>query len=130
MMDRLHDQEPEVESMETEESLGFDIKKVERLVQVKEKKERLETRIMVKKLIQEMVRQVPAKSILEECLSRSVCVGEAGKLWKVMSEDMELQDEIERRIFQARKERRLESNRRQEKEKEARLLRKKVSEEL
>ena len=130
MMDRLHDQEPEVESMETGESLGFDIKKAERLAQVKEKKERLETRIMVKKLIQEMVRQVPAKSILEECLSRSVWVGEAGKLWKVMSEDMELQDDIERRIFQARKERRLESNIRQEKEKEARLLRKKVSEEL
>ena len=84
----------------------------------------------MKKLIQDMVRQVPAKTILEECLSRSVWVGEAGKLWKVMSEDMELQDEIERRIFQAKKERRLEDNRRLEKEKEARLLRKRVSEEL
>ena len=57
-------------------------------------------------------------------------VGEAGKLWAVMSEDVELQDEMERRIFQAKKERRLEGNRRLEKEKEARLLRKRVPEEL
>ena len=126
-MDRLQDQEPEVEKMETEESLGFDIKKVERLVQAKEKKEKLETRIMVRNLVQEMVRQVPVKSILEECLARSVWEGEARK---VIGEDLELQDEMERRILQARKERRLESNRRQEKEREARLLRKKVSEEL
>ena len=110
--------------------MGFDIKKVERLAQAKEKKEKLETRIMVRNLVQEMVRQVPVKSILEECLARSVWEGEARKLWKVIGEDLELQDEMERRILQARKERRLESNRRQEKEREARLLRKKVSEEL
>ena len=47
-----------------------------------------------------------------------------------MSEEVELQDEMERRIFQAKKERRLEGNRRLEKEREARLLRKRVSEEL
>ena len=85
---------------------------------------------MVKKLIQEIVRQVPVKSFLEECMRRSVWIGEAGKLWNVMREDVELQEEMERRIFQARKERRLEVNRRLEKEREARLLKKKVSEEL
>ena len=129
-MDRLDDLEPEVESMEVEESQGLDIIKAERLAQAKEKKEKLETKFMVQKLIQEMVIQVPDKSILEECLARSLWVGEARKLWKDISEDLELQDEMERRIFQDRKERRLENNRRQEKEKEARLLRKKVSEEL
>ena len=129
-MDRLDAQEPEVESMEVEESQGLDIKKVERLAQAKERKERLEIKLMVKDLIHDMVRQVPVKSILVECLSRSVWVGEAGNLWAVMGEDVKLQDEIERRIFKARKERRLESTRRLEKERESRLLRKKVSEEL
>ena len=129
-MDRLDAQEPEVKSMEVEESQGLDIKKVERLAQAKERKERLEIKLMVKDLIHDMVRQVPVKSILEECLSRSVWVGEAGKLWAVMGEDVKLQDEIERRIFKARKERRLESTKSLEKERESRLLRKKVSEEL
>ena len=101
--------------------MGFDIKKVERLAQAKEKKEKLETRIMVRNLVQEMVRQVPVKSILEECLARSVWEGEARKLWKVIGEDLELQNERERRILQARKERRLESNRRQDKDREESL---------
>ena len=43
-MDRLDDLEPEVESMEVEESQGLDILKAERLAQAKEKKERLETK--------------------------------------------------------------------------------------
>ena len=109
MMDRLGDQEPEVEGMEIEERMGFDIGKVERLALAKEKKEKLETRVMVRKLVQEMVRQVPVKSILEECLSKCVWEGEANRLWRVVEDDLELQEEMERRILQARKERRLES---------------------
>ena len=63
-------------------------------------------------------------------LRRSVWLGEAGNLWNVMRENVELQEEIERRIFQARKERRLEASRILENEREARMLKKKVSEEL
>jgi hypothetical protein len=96
----------------------------------KELKERLETKFMVQKLLQELVVQIPVKSILEECLTRSVWLGEAGKLWNILREDIELQEDMERRISQARKERRLKASRVMEKERVARMLKKKVSEEL